>query len=65
MALTEMIYFPSIPIKVTINEYIELAKKYSTPKSKEFVNGILDKTSKDLKAEGLIKKSGRGLLDNN
>ena len=65
MALTEMVHFPSIPVKVTINEYIELAKKYSTPKSKEFVNGILDRTSKDLKTEGLIKKSGRGLLDNN
>ena len=64
MALTEMIHFPSIPVKVTINEYIELAKRYSTPKSKEFVNGILDKTSKDLKIEGVIKKSGRGLLDN-
>lgn len=64
MALTEMIHFPSIPVKVTINEFIELAKRYSTPKSKEFVNGILDRTSKDLKAEGVIKKSGRGLLDN-
>ncbi len=64
MALTEMIHFPSIPTKVTINEYIELAKRYSTPKSKEFVNGILDRTSKDLKGEGVIKKSGRGLLDN-
>lgn len=64
MALTEMIHFPSIPTKVTINEYIELAKRYSTPKSKEFVNGILDRTSKDLKDQGIIKKSGRGLLDN-
>ncbi len=64
MALTEMIHFPSIPVKVTINEFIELAKRYSTPKSKEFVNGILDRMSKDLTAEGLIKKSGRGLLDN-
>jgi N utilization substance protein B len=64
MALTEMIHFPSIPVKVTINEFIELAKRYSTPRSKEFVNGILDKTSKDLKEEGIIKKSGRGLLDN-
>lgn len=64
MALTEMIHFPSIPTKVTINEYIELAKRYSTPKSKEFVNGILDRTSKDLKDQGVIKKSGRGLLDN-
>jgi transcription antitermination protein NusB len=64
MALTEMIHFPSIPIKVTINEFIELAKRYSTPRSKEFVNGLLDRISKDFKEEGLIKKSGRGLLDN-
>ncbi len=64
LALTEMMIFPSIPIKVTINEYIELAKYYSTPKSKEFVNGLLDKLSVDMKADGLIKKSGRGLIDN-
>lgn len=64
MAITEMLTFPSIPVKVTINEYIELAKNYSTPKSKTFVNGLLNTLSETLKEQGLIKKSGRGLLDN-
>ena len=64
MAVAEMINFPSIPVKVTINEYIELSKQYSTPKSKQYVNGLLDVLSVDLQKEGLIKKSGRGLLDN-
>jgi len=64
MAISEMMHCPSIPVKVSINEYVELAKNYSTPKSKEFVNGILDTLSEYLVNEGLIKKSGRGLLDN-
>jgi N utilization substance protein B len=64
MALVELLEFPSIPIKVSLNEYIELAKMYSTPKSKVFVNGILDKLIADLKDQGAIKKTGRGLLDN-
>lgn len=64
MAISEFIHFPSIPIKVTINEYLEIAKKYSTPKSKLFINGILDVISQDLLAKGEIKKSGRGLIDN-
>jgi N utilization substance protein B len=64
MALSEMFNCSSIPLKVTINEYVELAKTYSTPKSREFVNGILDVLSKELSEKGLIKKSGRGLLDN-
>jgi len=64
MAITELISFPSIPVKVTINEYIELAKNYSTPKSRQFINGILDVISKELKTKGGIKKSGRGLMDN-
>ncbi|WP_017731302.1 transcription antitermination factor NusB [Nafulsella turpanensis] len=64
MALCEMINFSSIPVKVTINEYIELAKKYSTPKSKFFINGVLDVLSNELQEKGLIKKSGRGLIDN-
>jgi N utilization substance protein B len=59
-----MLTFPSIPVKVSINEYIELAKNYSTPKSKVFVNGLLNTLAETLKAQGLIKKSGRGLLDN-
>ncbi|MDO5655720.1 MAG: transcription antitermination factor NusB [Flavobacteriaceae bacterium] len=62
MALAEFLYFPSIPPKVTINEYVEMSKSYSTPKSKTFVNGILDKTLKDLKTEGKIRKSARGLM---
>ena len=62
MALAEMINFQSIPVKVSINEYIEVAKNYSTPKSKQFVNGILDKLSADLVAQGVIKKSGKGLI---
>lgn len=64
MALAEMLNFRNIPVKVTINEYIELSKNYSTPKSKQFVNGILDVISSELKASGEMKKSGRGLLDN-
>ena len=64
MALAEMMTFPSIPIKVTINEYIEISKNYSTPRSKQFVNGILDVLANELSSEGIIKKSGRGLLDN-
>jgi len=64
MAIGEMIHFTSIPVKVTINEYIELSKLYSTPKSKQFVNGLLDVLSVELQKDGQIKKSGRGLLDN-
>lgn len=64
MAILEMINFPNIPNKVTINEFIELSKKYSTPKSKQFINGVLDVLSNQLVAEGIIKKSGRGLMDN-
>jgi transcription antitermination protein NusB len=64
MAISEMINFPSIPVKVTINEYIEVAKRYSTPKSKLFINGILDVIATELEASGAIKKSGRGLIDN-
>lgn len=62
MALAELIYFTSIPIKVTINEYLELAKEFSTPKSNSFINGILDKILDELKEQGKIRKYGRGLL---
>ena len=62
MALAEMINFQAIPVKVSINEYIEVAKNYSTPKSKQFVNGVLDKLSADLVSQGVIKKSGKGLI---
>jgi N utilization substance protein B len=64
MAIAELTQFPNIPVKVTINEYIELTKGYSTPKSKQFINGILDVISKELKTSGEMKKSGRGLIDN-
>jgi len=64
LAICEMINFPSIPVKVSINEYIEIAKQYSTPKSRNYINGILDVLAEDLKKEGKIKKSGRGLIDN-
>lgn len=63
MALAEFIEFQSIPIKVTINEYIEISKEYSTPKSRQFINGLLDKMATDLKKEGKIKKMGRGLIE--
>jgi len=63
MALCELMYFETIPTKVTINEYVDISKIYSTPKSKEFINGILDKLMKQLKEEGKIKKVGRGLVD--
>jgi N utilization substance protein B len=62
MALTELIHFPTIPIKVTLNEYIDISKNYSTPKSKLFINGILDKLVETLTSEEKIKKRGRGLM---
>lgn len=62
MSLSEMLYFTSIPIKVTINEYLEIAKEFSTPKSNSFINGILDKILEDLQKQNKIKKFGRGLL---
>ncbi|HTF19660.1 MAG TPA: transcription antitermination factor NusB [Chryseolinea sp.] len=64
MAIAELLTFPNIPVKVTMNEYIELAKNYSTPKSRQFINGILDVIAKELKETGEMKKSGRGLIDN-
>ncbi|MBK7382154.1 MAG: transcription antitermination protein NusB [Flavobacteriales bacterium] len=63
MALTEVRIFEQIPIKVTMNEYIEIAKAYSTPKSKNFINGVLDKIFIEMKADGRISKVGRGLLE--
>jgi N utilization substance protein B len=62
MAICEFVKFPSIPTKVTINEYLELSKDFSTPKSKVFINGVLDKLWRDLESNGEIKKSGRGLV---
>ena len=62
MALTEFCQFRDIPVKVTINEYIEISKYYSTPDSRRFVNGILDKLAEQLTTEGKLVKSGRGLV---
>ncbi|SUZ86016.1 uncharacterized protein METZ01_LOCUS38870 [marine metagenome] len=61
-AIAELIYFPLIPVKVSINEYIEISKEYSSPKSSVFINGVLDKIIKDLTEDGTISKSGRGLI---
>ena len=62
MGIYEFLYFHDIPIKVTINEYIDIAKKYSTPKSKNFINGVLDILSKKMLDK--INKTGKGLIDN-
>lgn len=62
MALTEAIHFPAIPVKVSMNEYLEIAKYYSTDKSSNFINGILDHAISDLKTQKLIQKSGTGLI---
>ena len=63
MAIVELVHFSSIPIKVTMNEYIEIAKEFSTPKSNSFINGILDKILADLKEKGKVRKTGRGLIE--
>ncbi|MGD9931428.1 MAG: transcription antitermination factor NusB [Mangrovibacterium sp.] len=62
LAMAEFLFFPSIPTKVTLNEYIELSKYYSTQKSRNFINGILDKSLKALKKENRVIKAGRGLI---
>lgn len=62
MGISELQHFPSIPVKVTINEYLEIAKEYSTPKSSIFINGILDKLVKEYKTDGKLNKVGRGLM---
>ena len=62
MAICEFLKFPSIPLKVTINEYLELAKEYSTPKSSLFINGILDNLVKDFQKNNRVNKAGRGLI---
>ena len=63
MALCEILNISSIPVKVSINEYIDISKEYSTPKSKLFINGIIDKLAIEYKAEGKIVKTGRGLIE--
>ncbi len=62
MGLAEAVSFPTIPVKVTLNEYVELAKFYGTPKSRAFVNGLLDRLIQKLEAEGAVAKEGKGLL---
>ncbi len=62
MAITEMIEFPSIPTKVTLNEFLDIAKYYSTEKSNTFINGVLDKIMQKLREEKKIRKTGRGLI---
>ena len=61
-AMAELVSFPSIPVKVTMDEWIEISKYYSTPGSSNFINGVLDKIAVSLTEEGVIKKSGRGLI---
>jgi N utilization substance protein B len=63
MAIAEFINFASVPVKVTINEYLEISKEFSTPKSNSFINGILDKILYELKAQNKINKIGRGLIE--
>lgn len=63
LALCELLYHPSIPTKVTIDEYVGIAKEYSTDKSKRFINGILDRLMRQLQDEGKIQKTGRGLVE--
>jgi N utilization substance protein B len=62
MGLAEAVSFPTIPVKVTMNEYVEISKFYGTPKSRSFVNGLLDKLVQQLANEGQINKEGKGLL---
>ncbi|MDL2251921.1 transcription antitermination protein NusB [Odoribacter sp. OttesenSCG-928-J03] len=63
IAISELKYFPSIPVKVTLDEYIEISKSYCSPKSGSFINGVLDKAVVYLKEKGLINKMGRGLME--
>lgn len=63
MALCELMSFPTIPTKVTLNEFVEISKQYSTDKSKDFINGILDRLMKRLEKDGKITKEGRGLIE--
>lgn len=65
MAITEIVHFPSIPVKVSFDEYLELSKYYSTAKSSVFINGILDKIVNHLQQQNLIQKQGRGLMEGN
>jgi N utilization substance protein B len=63
MAIAEILHLENIPVKVSLNEYIDISKEYSTPNSKTFVNGVLDKVIAELKADNKIQKTGRGLKE--
>jgi N utilization substance protein B len=63
MALCEVLYLPTVPVKVSINEYLDISKDFSTPKSNQFINGIIDKLVIDLRNENKIVKTGRGLVE--
>ncbi len=63
MGVCEFMYQPEVPVKVSINEYLEIAKNYSTPKSSDFINGILDRVLKDLRDLNLVVKTGRGVVE--
>jgi N utilization substance protein B len=63
MAISELLNFETIPVKVTLNEYIELSKDYSSQKSKVFINGVIDKLAIRFNEEGKLKKLGRGLIE--
>ncbi len=62
MAQSEFLYFPFVPVKVTLNEYLEIAKDYSTPKSNTFINGVLDNMLKEFQEKEMLNKMGRGLM---
>lgn len=63
MALAEILYIPNVPVKASLNEYIDISKEYSTPNSKTFVNGVLDKIIAELRRDNKIEKTGRGLKE--
>jgi transcription antitermination protein NusB len=63
MALAEVLYLPNIPVKASLNEYIDISKEYSSPNSRHFVNGVLDKIIAELKRDGKVSKTGRGLKE--
>ncbi len=63
MAITEILHVPQVPIKASLNEYIDISKEYSTPNSKIIVNGVLDKIIAELRRDNKIVKTGRGLKE--
>ncbi len=65
MAIAEFLHVNNVPVKVSLNEYIDISKEYSTPNSKTFINGVLDKIIADLKRDNRIQKTGRGLMEGN